>query len=214
MHDIIEIVRQIIRHELSQHAGSALAIVERTHVHAAAGDLANYQCDVRLRGRGARLLGVPVATPRIGMVDPPARDDLVLLVFVAGDPDQPVIVGRLYSDSVRPPLSREGQIKSSTPLGAADDERIDIELDAGRAGKRSVRLTLLPDTSVTVSDTAIEIRTGRCRAVLDGQGAILLEADGDLTLSASGNLVLGARGNVSIEAQGTAELRGAAVNIQ
>ena len=53
---------------------------------------------MKLRDSGLELKRVPVATQRIGLAAIPNVDDLVLVAFVGGDLQRPVIVGRLYND--------------------------------------------------------------------------------------------------------------------
>ncbi|MEM7588393.1 MAG: phage baseplate assembly protein V, partial [Acidobacteriota bacterium] len=215
--DVVGLIREIVRHELGQQMGSAFGVVEKLHVKSSDGGPENYDCDVRLRGREAIFYRVPILTSHLGSVAPPAVGDLVLVEFVGGDPDRPVVVGRLYSDALRAPDFAADQILTRLPPGGAEKERLELDLTAGSAG-RSVVLRLPEEVEVVIEDQRLratvgelaleldaaagraELTTGGATASLDEGGELSLVGDGDVTIEAGGNLKLAARGDARVEA--------------
>ena len=102
---LFETVRRIAQAELRQIRTAELAVVKDQHAHEGASDNDNYACDVELRNSGLALKQVPVATGQVGAVNIPAVGDLVLVQFIGGDINAPVITGRFYNDQDRPPVN-------------------------------------------------------------------------------------------------------------
>ena len=78
--------------------------------HEAEDDENNYEASVQLKHEDLELRRVPIAVGHMGIAAPPKVGDLVLVQFVNGDLNQPVITGRFYHDGERPPLHHEGEI--------------------------------------------------------------------------------------------------------
>lgn len=229
--DIVAMLRQIIQAELVRQIPSHLGVVEAVESHSDPSDTVNYGCDVRLRGRDLVLPGVPIATGHLGTAATPAVGDLVLVHFVGGDPDQPVIGGRLYSDSIRPPVYDQGEIVTHLPPDAAASDRVEIAVKGGREGARCWSLSLPSEVKLTVTDKKVEITAGKMSVTVNGEdgeitmktsGVTVTAADGgDLTIQGNGNLSIESKGNIEIKAggqlklnaTGIAELKGSLVNI-
>lgn len=231
MSDIVALLRELIRAELARHAPSHLGVVEAVADHGSDADSENYGCDVRLRGRDLLLTGVPIATDHLGAVAPPAKGDLVLIHFVGGDPDQPVIAGRYYSDALRPPKYGQGEIITFLPVDAGESDRVELAIKGGKSGSRSWSLKLPSDLTITVTDKKVEAVVGSLTLAIDADageasittsgatvtiadgGDITLKGNGNLTIEAQGNLEIKAGANLKLNASATAELKGAVVNI-
>ncbi len=230
MSDIVALLRELIRAELARHAPSHIGVVEAVADHAAS-DNENYGCDVRLRGRDLVLTGVPIATDHLGSVAPPEKGDLVLIHFVGGDPDQPVIAGRFYSDQLRPPEYAAGEMVTHLPPSAGESDRVELSVKGGKNGSRSWSLALPSDVTLTVTDKKVEAVVGPLSLVIDADageasvvtsgatvtvtdgGDITLKGNGNLTLEAQGNLEIKAGANLKLNASATAELKGSVVQI-
>src|SRR5690242_2557699 len=102
---LYETIQRIVQDELGRIGTATLAIVQEQHAHADAGDQDNYACTVRLRDNGLVLKQVPVATARVGSASIPAVGDLVLVQYLGGDVNAPVITGSFYNDEDRPPVN-------------------------------------------------------------------------------------------------------------
>ena len=116
MSDIVSIIQAIVRDELKSLRLGDLAVVTSVFPHAEDSDGHNYECNVKLREGNLELRRVPIATPHIGMASAPRVGDLVLISYVRGDPNRPIVQGRLYSDEANPPLHEENEWRIEAPL--------------------------------------------------------------------------------------------------
>jgi phage baseplate assembly protein gpV len=204
---LLETIQRIIREELARLRTAELGVVQRQHPHAGASDKDNYACTVQLRDSGIVLEQVPVATPRIGAVSIPAVGDLVLVEFIGGDVNHPVIVGSLYNDQDRPPVNEAGQVVLHLPLGAADSDAVRLEVRSGQ--KREVTLRLGDGLVIRFrdDDPVVEVEAAGGKAVLK------IDRDGTVSLSSQAKVNLDAP-EINIKATGQLNLKGdAAVNI-
>ncbi len=124
----MKLIRDIVRMELRRHKCIELGVV--TSVFPAG--KGNYSCNVKIRDRDVELRNVPIATQYVGLVGPPSVGDLVVIAYVNGDENHPLVVGRLYTDVDRPPTSRVGEIVLEPP-GPENSElrRIAMKLPGG-----------------------------------------------------------------------------------
>ncbi|HLO01501.1 MAG TPA: hypothetical protein VK191_00080 [Symbiobacteriaceae bacterium] len=231
MSDIIHLLRQLVQAELARQFTTQLAIVEEVPAHAD-GDDQPYACSVRLPGETDLILpSVPILTGPLGLAVPPAKGDKVLLQYIGTDPAQPVIVGRLYPDELKPPPYDQGEVRLFLPPGAAESDRLDLHLTGGKSGSRLLELKLPSDLTLTVTDKKIEATVGTLQLQMDAEagkvtiktdgatvtvensGALTLESSGNLKIAANGNLEIQAGGNLKLNANGMAELKGSVVNL-
>src|SRR5688572_13768492 len=103
MSGIVETIQAIVRHELARVRVTDLGVVGTVRSNADGGDHDNYGGDVRLKNRGLLLGRVPVATQMVGSVAAPRQGELGMVAYDKGDVNQPVVIGRLYTDEGRPP---------------------------------------------------------------------------------------------------------------
>lgn len=199
---LFESIQKIVQDELRSVRTAELAVVQEQHPS----DPDNYACTVVLRDSGIVLGQVPVATSRIGAVAIPAVGELVLVQFVGGDINAPIIVGRLYNDEDRPPENEDGRAVLHLPLGAADGDAVHIELKSGDARELSLKLGDGLTLSLRDDDPVVEIDVG-------GQAKVTIERDGTVAVKSNAKLELKAAGDIAIEAQGKLTLKGATVNI-
>jgi uncharacterized protein involved in type VI secretion and phage assembly len=204
---LFETIQRIVREELRSLHTAELAIVQEQHPHASDSDKDNYACTVVLRNSGIVLKNVPVATPHIGSASLPAVGDLVLVQFISGDLNAPVITGSLYSDEARPPVNDANQMVWHLPLGASPDDAIQLTVQSGDS--REVSFTLGSGLELNLKDddpvVTLTIDGGKATLQIDRDGAVTLESQGDLTL----------KGNaVTIEGQSQLDLKGGTVNIK
>ncbi len=185
MTDLIATLRAIVREELSRHRGAELALV--TEVHAREGEDSdnNHQVNLRLRDSGVELQRAAVAVDRLGRSVLPRVGDLVVVLFVGGDLNAPVVVGAVYDDRHRPPVGMPEEIVHQPP-------------DAGDAAIRRFHLELASGATVTVDDDKI--------AVVEGGTEITVNRDGDVTVKSAGRIALAAEGEIAIEAGGDLKL--------
>ena len=203
---LFESIQRIVREELAQVRAAELAVVEEQHPHASDSDTDNYACTVKLRDSQLVLREVPVATGQIGAASIPAVGELVLVEFVGGDVNAPVIVGRLYNDEDRPPANEDGKAVLHLPTGAGDSDAVHLELTSG--GARSIVLKLGSGLELTLQDDdpAVKVDVG------GGSATLQIAKDGALSVKSNGKVELKAT-EISIEAQGQLTLKGATVNL-
>lgn len=204
---LLESIQGIVREELGRVRTAELAVVQELHPHADDGDTDNYACTIALRDTGIVLSHVPIATQRIGTVSIPAVGELVLVQFIGGNVNAPVITGRLYNDEDRPPVSDDGKAVVHLPLGAADDEAIHIELASGDA--RSLQITLGKALKLALQDDdpVVSLDVG------DGKAKLTIAQDGATSLESQGALSVKGDADISVEASGKLTLKGSPVEI-
>ncbi|HET7504976.1 MAG TPA: phage baseplate assembly protein V [Kofleriaceae bacterium] len=215
MSALLSTMRALIRAELARTRAPALGTVTQVYPRASSGDKENHQVDVKLLDSAVELPRVPVAVPRIGWSALPEVDDLVVVVFVGGDLNAPIVVGCVYDDQAHPPVAKAHEVVYQPPEDEdASVRRLHVELKNG--GKLTLdedKLTIeLGDTSVVVN------RDGDL--TIKAKGKIHLESDSDIEIVAGGDLKLEAQGSatakgmsVTVEGQSAAKVKGAQVTL-
>jgi phage baseplate assembly protein gpV len=207
---LISTLQEIIRDELRSVRLAELGVVEQTFPHADDGDTDNYGCDVRLTGSDLLLKRVPVSTGHIGTAAIPNVGDLVLVVFENGDLNQPIIIGRLYTDSERPPVNRNDEIIFRLPLQEADDKTVKAAIRNIQG--REILIEMPSKITVQIVDDTVKVVAGQTEMVLEqpggadgvatvqaGRTKITIKQDGDMLIEAAANLSLEAKGDVNIK---------------
>lgn len=134
----------------------------------------------------------PVAGPSHGMIFLPRIGDEVLVSFIQGDPNQPVIIGSLYNNTALPPYTLPGNNAVSTIRSTGVKNQPtqvnEIKFD-DTAGSQDLALTAAKNLNLSVgNDTTIN-------------------STHDIILLASNNLNLTANAAMTIQA-GTLTIRG------
>ncbi|MCH8498914.1 MAG: phage baseplate assembly protein V [Marinobacter sp.] len=204
---LLQLVRQLVRQELAAHQGAMLAIVQDIHPD-------TYACTVRLQDTDTVLNKVPVASPRMGLAGIPAENHLVLVQFICGDINRPVITGSLYNDEDTPPTNDDGQLVCHLPLGAGDGEGVQLVVSSNDTATVKLQIgsgltLLLQDDDPVVS---LDVGDGSATLTIDSDGAVTLASQKDLTLEAGGDLKLKGT-NIEAEASGDATIKGSAINL-
>lgn len=211
---LFETIQRIVRQEMGQVRTAELAVVQEQHPHAGDSDKDNYACTVALRNSGIVLKQVPVATQRIGTVSIPAVGEMVLVQFIGGDINAPVITGRLYNDEERPPVNDDNQAIVHLPLAAEDSDAVHMELHSGDT--RQILIKLGDGITVTIQDDdpvlKVEVDGGKGSVQIDRDGAVTVGSQGDLTINGN-NITIEAQGNLDLKAGGNANVQGATVNL-
>jgi uncharacterized protein involved in type VI secretion and phage assembly len=190
---MVELIRSVVRRELAAVRGPALGAVTAVHPHADDGDDLNDEVDVTLQHEGVELARVPVAVPFPGVAAPVKVGDLVLVQFLGGDLQQPLVTACFHTDEDRPPKHPDGT--------HVVEQRID--------GKPRNRFGWAADGQVTV-DRLDDSGTAVVTVLLDKDGNLKLTAkDKTMTITCTtltvvgdvqlddGNLTV-AKGNVEV----------------
>jgi phage baseplate assembly protein gpV len=211
---LFETLQRIVREELGRLRTVELAVVQEQHPHEGESDTDNYACTVVLRDSGLVLRQVPVATGRMGAVSIPAAGDLVLVQFVGGDLNAPVVTGSVYNDEDRPPVNADGQAILHLPLGAADSDAVHLEIASGDARLVKLRLgdgleLLLQDDDPVVD---LSVAGGKAKITIDRDGAVKIETQGKLAVESKDSIAMKAP-KIEIKADGQLDLKGGTVNL-
>lgn len=215
MSDLIEILRAVIRDEMERRRAPELGIVTEVLARESESSDNNHQVKVRLRDSGVELQWVPVAVGRLGLSLLPQVGDLVLVVFVGGDLNSPVVVGSVYDAQVQPPVAKPAEV-------------VYQPTDAQDASLRRFHLELANGSTLTIDEDKLTVALGGTEVVINRDGDVAIKSaakltiqtQGDMSLEASGNLDLKAQGNVTVsgvsatvEGQGSAKLKAPAVSL-
>jgi len=215
MSELLGTLRAIIRDELSRMRLPELGTVTRVLPRAGDDAADNHQVNVKLRTSGVELERVSVAVARLGLSALPNEGDLVLVAFVGGDLNLPVVIGCLYDDQAHPPTAQEHELVYQPPDEADSSlRRLHIELKSG------AKLTLQDElATVVLGDTSIEVNKDG-DVVVKAKGKLTLQAEGDIEVSAGGDLKLSAQGkaaveglSASLEGQTESKVKGAQISI-
>jgi phage baseplate assembly protein gpV len=176
MASIIELIRRVVQQELARNRTSLLGVVSAVYPHESDDDQNNLEADVQLKYEGLELRRVPIAVGHVGVAATPRVGDLVLVQFVAGDLNQPVISGRFYHADDRPPLHKADEIvfEHRVPDGTlnhlrfAADGSILIQRDVTDAEQNQAKATIKldPDGNIELAaEQDVIIRLTRDRKI-------------------------------------------------
>jgi uncharacterized protein involved in type VI secretion and phage assembly len=157
---------------------------------------------------------VPVATGRLGAVSIPPAGALVLVQFLGGDVNAPVVTGTFYSDEDRPPVNADGQVIWSLPADASPDDALRLEVSS--ADKKSVMLKLASAVTVELKDDdpAVNIDVGgNAQVTIDSDGTVTITSAQSLAMKASSDVKIEAQGNLELKAGGKMTLQGSVINL-
>ncbi len=210
-------VARIARHEATARAIAGVGKV--TDVFPADGAPADYAVTVEMRDTGLILPRVPVATGMLGSVTIPAVDELVVVVFMEGDYNAPVVVGRLYHSDQDPPEHKEGQFVLWLPSGS-NDPKLKVTIEGK---KPSIKLEM-PDGEVVaeIVEKQIQLSVGEVSVTIQSSGGgrieiaaggttLVLKKDGDITMKTSGKLKLDA---AEIDLTGSTKIKLSAAQVE
>lgn len=206
-HTLFDTIRRIVQEEINRLRTAELAVVQDQHPHADDSDKDNYACTVALRDSGIVLKHVPVATQRIGTASIPAVGELVLVQFIGGDINAPVITGRLYNDEDRPPANDDNQAIMHLPLGAGDSDAVHAELHSGDSRQLILKLGDGLELNLKDDDPVVEIN------VDGGKGSVAIARDGAITIESQADINMKGGGSINIKASGEMNLKGSVINL-
>lgn len=195
MSPFVEVMSEVARRELAAHRSLSLGVVTETRTNEGGKGEHHLDCDVRLHGSGLTLRRVPVAVARPGLSAVPRVGDLVVLGFLEGDVNGPILLGTLHGADTAPPDAKPDEVVYEVP----DDE----------AAVRRLELRLPNGNLLTVKDDTLTIDMDGTKVVVESGGAITLESAADVSITAQGSLTLEAQKSVTIKAGTSATVEGA-----
>ena len=184
MTGMVEIIQRVVRQELTRRRVSLLGVVTAVFPHTAADDNNNYEVDLRLKNEDLELRKVPLAVDHVGVAAPARVGDLVLVHFVDGDLNQPLVTGRFYHADERPPLHREDEVlfEQRVPDGTlnhlrfTDDGTIYLQRD----------VTKPEDNSEAKTSVRIDGATGDVQIKAGDAIVVELKNDSELQITCDG----------------------------
>jgi len=179
MSGMVEVIRKIVEAEIRKIHVAELGVVTSIFPHASDGDKDNYECNVKLKNTGLELQKVPVATQHIGLAHIPKVDEMVLVTFLNGDINAPILIGRLYTAEDRPPANDGEEIIYIPPYSEnADLRRLHMELPSG--------------IILSVTDDILNVEAGKTMLKINRDGDIEVESNEKVSITASGEMIFNA----------------------
>lgn len=168
----------------------------------------NSSCWIRVAQVFAGANWGTIYTPRIGME--------VVVVFLDGDPDQPLVIGSVYNENNMPPYTLPGEktqsgIKTrSTTKGTSStynemriEDKKDSELFYFRAQKDFQREVMNNDTLTVSNDQTITVKQNLSETISEGNMSSTISKGNKSIDVTSGNYNLTlASGNMSVQCNG------------
>ncbi len=192
MSEVVETIKKIAQHEVRKLHVAELGVITSIFPHEDEGDKYNYECNLSLKNLDIELRRVPVATQGIGLVNVPNVGDLVLVSFVNGDINAPIIVGRLYTDKDRPPKNKNGELIFKPSYEKNTDlRRFHLEF---------------PSVTFTIKDDSIVAVAGSTKVTIKTDGDVTIESNGKVEVKAQGDLSL-TGANIKIESQQALQIK-------
>lgn len=214
---VVSLIKALIRDEMRAMQQGELGVVTSIFPHESDSDHDNYECNVKLKDTGHELRRVPVATGVVGGVAVPNVEDLVLVSFLQGDLNQPIITGRLYNDKQRPPVNKANEMLYHLPLDASDSDALVIAIRSGQdfTPTRQIEITMGDKLSIklTDDDPVAEIKTNSLTIQLKNNGDVSIDSQGKVAIKSSAGLELKSDGNINIEASGQMTIKGATIDL-
>jgi phage gp45-like len=180
MSGMVEVIQKIVENELKKIYITEIGVVTSIFSHESDSDKDNYECNVQLKYRDLELRKVPVATNQVGFASIPKVGDLVVVSFINGNINSPIIIGRLYNDEDRPPASSSGELVYVAPY--SEDENL-----------RRFHMKLPSGVEITVNDGAVSVMAGKTHFIIN--------KDGDVELVSEGNISVKAKEDMSFESK-------------
>ena len=225
--NIVEVIRNIAQMEIKKIHTTELGIVTSVFPHASDSDKDNYECNIRLKDKGVELRKVPVATQQIGFVNILHTGDLVLVSFIGGNINSPIIVGRLYNETDRPPTSEQEEIVYKPPNTKDTSlRRLNIVLPEGTVNVEfhdDMISVIVGKSSITATDTGeIQIKSEGVQQKISiiADGDVSIEAQNisiksrmETTIESGTGMAINSDALANIESTGPMTLKGAIINI-
>ena len=177
---IIDIVRRVVSEEMAHSRGSLLAVVTEVFPNGDAKENNNYEINVRLKHEDLELRRVPVAVAHVGFVAPPRRGELVLVQFINGDLNQPVITGRFYTDEALAPLFKEEEILFEQRLSKDNVNHLRFTPDGTIILQRGV--TKPEDNSEATTTVRIDGQSGDLTITMDKTVSVTIRNDTEIVI--------------------------------
>jgi len=147
-----------------------------------------------------------------GAVFLPEVDDEVIVMFEAGDPTYPVVIGSLHNGKDTPPFDNSDGANSIRVIKSRSGHVIRFD---DTSGSELIEIIDKSEKNSIVIDSAnnvVTISTGADVEVSAPDGSFSVEAQ-EIKLKASGDCKITADGDIKIESSGNMDLSGSEINL-
>jgi phage baseplate assembly protein gpV len=221
MDSIVSVMKKVAEKEVQKIYTTELGIVTSVFPHASESDKDNYECSIQLKnkkqpdGSDFELRKVPLLTQHLGLVNIPKVGDLVLVTFIGGNLNAPVIIGRLYNDEDRPPINQEQECLLQHNLEEGGSLKIDAEGVITLTSKNEQNVITVKDeeiatatdkASVTVKDGDITLKNEQCQVVLSGSNITIDNGSCKITIAGGGITLDAGSSNVTVKSTGSIKI--------
>lgn len=189
---------QVLLHGRNATLGHVVKVYEHTDPN----DNSNHEASVIIRDGEKEPRRIPILSNHTGEAIVPQQGDFVLIEFLEGKTDTPVITDVIQNDENRAPLARAGHWRHE--FGPDRDQSLYIEAepaDHSDGNPEIIRIARKPD-GLSDPSTSIELDDSGSTPVVRVQG----ECDVELDITGDSNLTIG--GNVDLTVDGTVNLTG------
>jgi uncharacterized protein involved in type VI secretion and phage assembly len=216
---LYESIARIARYEANARGVAAVGRVVSQFAAPSGSPTLDHAVTVELRDSGLVLPRVPIAVGAMGFAAMPAVDDLVVLLFLEGDFNAPVVVGRLYHPDQNPPAHDKGELVLHLPSGESSPK---LKL-AVKGDTPSIRCELADNVTLDLVKDKVQVQVGEVHLHLQSSGGgraevaaggskITLKQDGNIVIKAAGDLVIEGT-NVEISGSANVKIQGAKVEV-
>ena len=160
----------------------------------------------------ARVIGIG-AGPKAGFCVVPAIDDEVLVAFIQGDFNHPVVLGGLWNGKTALPDPTAGTPASDKPK-VRTWRSIDGHYMYMDDKNKKIEIVSKGGITVTISDQdkKVTIKNSNSTVIME-DSKLSIESAQEVSIKSSGNLKINASGNIDINANGQVTIKGATINL-
>ena len=161
----------------------------------------------------ARVIGIG-AGPDAGFFAVPQVNDEVMVAFVHGDFNQPVVIGAVWNGKHKIPKQPKDAPQGQKPLVRSWHSPKGHRIVLDDTSAKKIEIVTTDGRSITLSDQdkKMIIKTQSVELTLEDQ-KLTIETATEINIKAGSNLKMEANGNMDIQASGQLTLKGAMVNI-
>lgn len=163
---------------------------------------------------------MPMCGPERGTYLLPEVDDQVLVVFVHGEIERPVVIGSLWNDKQKPPESNSDGKNDVKVVKSKSGHRIIFDDTDGAEKVTVVDSTKKNKVSMSTADKVTSIESAdaitikaKAQVLIHGKSVKMTAKGGDIKVKAGGAVKLTTSGALDVKSGGTITIKGSQVNL-